>query len=69
MYMIANSTPSTMPSAIAQIVMMIVFSRPIRIALAVKNCPTTFHSICPAANAWISNAKASRISAAAIQRP
>jgi hypothetical protein len=28
MTMIANSTPSAMPSAIAQIVMMIVFCRP-----------------------------------------
>ena len=69
MYMIANSTPSTMPSAIAQIVMMIVFSSPIRMALAVKNCPTTFHAIWPVANASITNANASRISAAAIHRP
>ena len=69
MYITANSTPSTMPSAIAQIVMMIVFSSPIRIALAVKNCPTTFHAICPVANACTTNANATRISVAASQRP
>ena len=58
-----------MPSAMAQTVIRMVLARPDRIAGAVKNWPTTGQAIWPAAKACTIAARASRISAAATQRP
>ena len=58
-----------MPSAMAQKVIQTAPHRPCRIAGAVKNCPTTVQAICPSANALARKPKATRISAAASQRP
>ena len=67
--MTAKITPSTIPSAMAQKVIHTAPTRPCRIAGAVKNWPTTAQAICPSAKALARNPKATRISAAASQRP
>src|SRR3546814_6271107 len=47
----AKTTPRTIPSAMAQTVMMMVLTRPAMIAGAVKNWPTTRQAIWPSAKA------------------
>ena len=69
MYMIAKTTPSTMPSVMAQTVMISVLTRPERIAGAVKNCATTGQAISPLAKARPSQTSTARMSTVATQRP
>lgn len=69
MYITAKMTPSVMPSAMAQAVVMTVLTRPFRMAGAVRNCATTFQAICPSAKAFTIQAKTAMMMTAATQRP
>ncbi len=69
MTMMAKITPSAIPSAMAQAVMITVLTSPVMIAGAVRNWPTTLQAICPSAKALAIQRKTATISAAATQRP